>query len=115
MHELRTCDRLLVLLMLASLIVIAGCRSHEDAADSPRRFAVKGLVMELEPSQNRIVLAHDDIPHYMKAMTMAFTVADSAMLRALEVGDSVRAVLVVRKSGVSLDSVVVFARDSAGR
>jgi len=66
--------------------------------------------MELEPSRNRVVIAHEEIPHYMKAMTMPFTVRDSSMLRGIEVGDSVRGVVIVSKSGARLDSLTVVAR-----
>jgi len=74
---------------------------------------IRGLVMALEPARNRIVIAHEEIPHYMKAMTMPFTVRDSSMLRGIEVGDSVSGVVTVKKSEVRLDSLIVVARVSS--
>jgi len=66
--------------------------------------------MALEPARNRVIIAHEKIPDYMKAMTMPFTVKDSSMLRGIEVGDSVRGVVTVKKSEVWLDSLIVVAR-----
>jgi len=69
--------------------------------------------MALEPARNRVIIAHEEIPHYMKAMTMPFTVRDSSMLRGIEVGDSVRGAVTVQKSGVWLDSLTVIAKMSS--
>ena len=66
--------------------------------------------MALEPVRNRIIIAHEEIPHYMKAMTMPFTVRDSSLLRWIEVGDSVLGVVTVKKSEVWLDSLTIVAR-----
>jgi Cu/Ag efflux protein CusF len=49
----------------------------------------------------------------MKAMTMPFTVRDSSMLRGIEVGDSVRGVVTVKKSEVWLDSLTVVVKMSS--
>ena len=66
--------------------------------------------MDVEPGGRRVVLAHEDIPHFMKAMTMGFSVRDSSILKGVEVGDSISGVIVLQQSETWLDSVIVFRR-----
>jgi protein SCO1 len=107
-------SRRVVFVVVCLVIAGAGCRSREGSdANSVLSYQIKGLVMALEPARKRIVLAHEEIPHYMKAMTMPFTVQDSVLLRGIEVGDSVKGLLVVKKSGAVLDSLKVIAKSSS--
>jgi len=110
MSTLSKARRATVPAMLAFLLCAAGCSSKEGSAE---RHQIRGLVMALEPARNRVVIAHEEIPHYMKAMTMAFRVRDSSVLQGIEVGDSVRAVVTMKKPEVWLDSLIVIARMSS--
>ncbi len=108
------CSCTLMFIVVTFLTVAAGCRTRDgNDAESSRSFQIKGLVLALEPARNRIVLAHEEIPHYMKAMTMPFIVRDTILLKGIEVGDSVRGILTVKKSGALLDSLIVFAKSSS--
>jgi Cu/Ag efflux protein CusF len=69
--------------------------------------------MALEPARNRVIIAHEEIPYYMKAMTMPFTVRDISMLRGIGVGDSVRGIVTVKESEVWLDSLTVVVKMSS--
>lgn len=103
-------NRAVVLIGVLLLASIVGCNKQEGPA---QRHQIKGLVMALDSTRNRVVIAHEEIPHYMKAMTMPFTVRESNVLRGIEVGDSVRGVVTVKKSEVWLDSLTVIARMSS--
>lgn len=60
--------------------------SHEAAE---RVFTVNGIVRQ--PARDgRIIIAHQDIPGYMPAMTMPFNVADTPDVTELKPGDRVR-------------------------
>jgi Cu(I)/Ag(I) efflux system protein CusF len=51
---------------------------------------VKGEVTKINEAQNKLTLKHGPIPNLeMDSMTMVFTVADPAMLKAVQVGDKV--------------------------
>jgi Cu(I)/Ag(I) efflux system periplasmic protein CusF len=51
---------------------------------------VKGEVTKINEPQNKLTLKHEPIPNLdMDSMTMVFTVADPAMLKAVQVGDKV--------------------------
>ena len=98
---------LIIVLLLASAV---GCNRQDGPA---QHHQIRGLVMALDSARNRVIIAHEEIPHYMKAMTMQFTVRESNMLRGIEVGDSVRGVVTVKKSEVWLDSLILVARMSS--
>ncbi len=104
-----------ILLIVVFLIAFApGCGRPDDNSENPaQHHHIRGLVMALEPARGRIIIAHEEIPHYMKAMTMPFTVKNSSMLLGIEVGDSVRGVVTAMKSGVWLDSLTVVAKMSS--
>lgn len=52
-------------------------------------FQVKGAVIELHPEEKTARIRHEEIPGYMKAMTMSFDVRDTNELAGLEAGDTV--------------------------
>jgi protein SCO1/2 len=73
---------LLPVLLFAQLV--AGCGRH----DAEREFVVTGIVQS-PASEGQIVIAHDDIPGFMPAMTMPFF-ADETAVKNLQSGDRVR-------------------------
>ena len=98
-----------VLLVIAALLSLAiGCNRQKAGETTPAvTYPVRGQVVALEPASSLITLAHEKIPGFMEAMTMPFSVRDTAMLRGIDVGDTVTGVLVVRKPEVWLDSLSV--------
>jgi protein SCO1/2 len=95
-----------------------GCRAGKprDAAPGANRYALKGTVVEVNASARSVTLAHDEIPGFMPAMTMAFDLRDpeAALLRTMAPGDAVAATLVVSDSSSWLESVVVTRPPGAG-
>jgi protein SCO1/2 len=57
--------------------------------DGGRRFEARGVVREVVREYEQIVIAHEDIPGLMPAMTMNFDVADPALLDAVGKGEAV--------------------------
>ena len=57
-----------------------------SAACGPDVYEAHGEVRELHPDEARVVVAHDEIPGFMDAMTMSFDVPDPALLERLAVG-----------------------------
>jgi protein SCO1/2 len=55
-------------------------------------------------------VAHEDIPGFMPAMTMTFTVRDQEGLRGLEAGDEIRARLVVTEEESWLEELTTLRR-----
>lgn len=69
--------------------------SRTQAPAGTRTFQVHGQIRALSPQENTIRIAHDEIPHYMPAMTMSLPVKDPGLLKNLTAGDEVQFELVV--------------------
>lgn len=63
-----------------------------------KRFPFKGNVISLEPEKKRAKIQHENIPGFMDAMTMSFTVKDDANYSRLQPGDHVEATLVYNEN-----------------
>ena len=94
----------LPLLLVAILFALApaACRTRErpgaePATEGPRRFALKGVVRDVDAAKSEVTVEHEAIPGYMAGMTMPFPVKDSQVLPTLRPGDSIEATLVVEK------------------
>lgn len=100
-----------------TLILVGGCSNNEKersnrAAKAGRQtdlvtFPLKGEVVAIDTAKLRVTIAHEEIPDYMKAMTMPFTVKDPELLRSLQVGDTVQGTLAVSRTESWLETLVV--------
>ncbi len=73
---------------------MAGLAVPTIAATSPsavaaETFSAKGVVKSFGPNRAYVNIAHDDIPGYMRAMTMSFEPKDQAQIKDLAPGDAV--------------------------
>lgn len=98
----------LLALLLASSA--AACRRDEkpgtDAvAESARRFALKGMVREVNAAKSQVTVEHEAIPGYMAGMTMPFPVKDPKAVGSLRAGDAIEATLVVEKDRYWLEGI----------
>ena len=85
---------LAVCLLLSIFIWTPGCHPQKPAANE-RRFPIEGRVVAADPATHTLTLDHHEIPGYMKAMTMGFTVRDAWVFNVVHPGDTVQATLVV--------------------
>ena len=86
---------------LALMVLTAACAPRDSA--SLRRFPLTGAVVSHDPAAGRVVVAHDEIPGLMPAMSMPFEVSGAAA--RLREGDRISAVLVVTSSRSWLEDV----------
>ena len=97
-----------VLSSILAAVVLTGCSRKEPGQSKPAEVhSLKGQVVALDPKSSLITIAHERMPGFMEAMTMPFTVKDTTLLRGVEVGDSVRGVVIIQRPEVWLDSLVV--------
>jgi protein SCO1/2 len=93
------------------LLMGAGCsrpssRLPDDrTVPLPRDYEVRGTVVQLDPARSNLVVRHEEIPGYMRAMTMPFTVRDTNLLRELAPGDLIRFRLRVTEDDGWIESV----------
>ena len=81
--------RFLPLLVFA----LAGCdrppRVAPQNAPEAVRYEGRGVLQKIDAAGRRAVIAHEEIPGYMEAMTMEFSVPDAPLLAGLVPGDIV--------------------------
>lgn len=91
---------LILLCALTSLVVLSALVLHKNhqpaAADSgTKTFEVRGQIRAIDFANQTIRISHEEIPNYMPAMIMPFTVKDATLLKGLAAGDSVQFQLAV--------------------
>ena len=85
--------RLLFALALASAIPLAACSRASagttTVAKDAKRYGGHGVVKLLDAASKTVLIAHEEIPGYMKAMTMGFVAKDAAQVQGIVAGDAV--------------------------
>jgi protein SCO1 len=76
------------------LMLLMGCTHKNNLKDYP----LEGLVVGKNELTRELIVKHDDIPGFMPAMTMPYTVKDAGSFSRVEPGDTVAATLVVAKA-----------------
>jgi protein SCO1/2 len=98
----------LIVIFLVTLLLL-GCQSQPSSqpaaqlskpkAQAAKTYQLRGVVIEVHKAQRILKVKHDQIPGYMRAMTMDFPVRDEAALDALAPGDQITAELNVAAPG----------------
>jgi protein SCO1/2 len=88
------------------VMMLAGCSGEKKSTDLVT-FAIRGVVVSVNMEKRRIVMDHEEIPDYMKAMTMPFRVKDTTLLLKVQPGDTVEGVLAVSRTESWLESLTV--------
>jgi Cu/Ag efflux protein CusF len=89
MSSKRRTKRIRLFLLVVASTVLLACDDRRGG-DVETFADVTGTVVSLEPSRRQIVVAHEDIPGLMEAMTMPFEVEDPAALARIAEGDRIR-------------------------
>ena len=71
-------------------------------------YQVRGTVHEVLPEKKTVTIAHEEIPGYMEAMTMDFSVTNAAELTNLQRGDRVSFRMLVTKDDGWIDQIQKF-------
>lgn len=112
--------RPLALIFLAvAVAAAAACRQREDSPTpgSPaRRFPIRGVVQAVDPARSEITLAHEEIPGFMKPMTMDFEVRGApSALDGIRPGMDLEAILIVENERYWLEGLSLAKRVPAPR
>jgi len=104
---------LLLSLLLVFCFLGQACQKKPEAtaAATGRRYEVKGKVVAVDKAKHRVTLDHEEIPGYMEAMIMPYTLKDEQILSELAPGDQLQATLVVDANSSWLENVT-FTRAS---
>jgi protein SCO1/2 len=74
-------------------------------APEVRSYQLTGQILVVKPETNEVLVKHEDIPGFMPAMTMPYTVDDPALLRERAPGDLITATLNVGPERASLSTI----------
>src|SRR5437879_8531963 len=82
--------------LLAGCLLIPGARAWSQSLPSavqsnksPRTFVVKGVIKEIQPDRQTIMVRHEAVSDYMPAMTMPFRVKNQNEITGLRAGDQI--------------------------
>jgi protein SCO1 len=92
-------------LLVVACLVFVSCQQRPSAP--AQHYEIKGKVVSVDKERTQITLAHEEIPGYMPAMTMPFSVKDAWAMSVLAPGQSVQAALVVRGNQSWLEEITI--------
>ncbi len=116
--------RIWLVSLLTALICLTGCggqpqnppvkpdktenpKAVETKPAAPKQYQLTGVVREIDKESGQVMIRHDEIPGYMKAMTMPFDLKGKEVLADLFVGDEVEGTLVVKADDIELNDLVI--------
>ena len=96
-----------------SAIALSACSKTEapKASNGAKRFELKGKVVSADKAEHKVTIEHEEIPGYMDAMTMPFTLLDDWVYGELKPGALIQATLVVDQNRTWLESPSVTTVD----
>jgi protein SCO1 len=104
------------------LVGAAGCNAPKPAeqpaagqASGPRRYALTGRVVSIDKPKLQVTVDGGDIPGFMMAMTMGYSVKSANQLDPLSPEDKIKADVVVNGEDVSLENIVVVKKADAAK
>ena len=92
---------------------LAGCSSSKPAqqpAEGPQRYHLDGRVVSVETAKQQVTVDAGDIPGFMAAMTMGYSVKNPNLLTPLSPEDKITADVVVNGNDVYLENIVVVKK-----
>jgi Cu/Ag efflux protein CusF len=81
--------------LVALVLAASACAASAAAVASSSpitqgaRYSARGVIRGFGPNREHVNIAHEEIPGYMRAMTMSFEFENRAQSEGLSVGDSV--------------------------
>jgi protein SCO1 len=97
-----------VFILILIPLFLAGCRN------SGQKYVLTGRVITKQPVTQQLVIDNDDIPGFMPAMTMPYTVKDPDGFARVQPADIIRADVIVQPEGkVWLERLVVTGKTMA--
>lgn len=82
-------------------IAVASCARQPEIPT----YQLTGQILVVKPETSEVLVKHQDIPGFMPAMTMPYTVKDPAMLKGRVAGDLITATLNLAPEGPFLSGI----------
>jgi hypothetical protein len=102
-------------LLLAGISISAGlvgCKSSQPAEQqsAPSRFALTGRVVSIDKAKQKLDVDAADIPGFMGAMEMVYSVKNPNLLEPLSPEDQIKADVVVTGDDIWLENIVIVKK-----
>jgi protein SCO1/2 len=101
-------ERFFCLSILVLSLLAVSCRG--TSPNQPRRYHLKGTVIQVDKAQQHLVVNHEAIPGFMGAMAMPYPVVDPRALDQLSPGDQITADVIVSPNEIHLENIVVVKK-----
>lgn len=99
---------IIILILSIFLLTFAACSSQPpQASPGAKRYDLSGKIVSIDRPNKKMKIDHEEIPGYMEAMTMEFTVIDDWAFDAASAGADIKATLVVDAGRSWLESPVI--------
>jgi protein SCO1/2 len=100
------------ILILFSVFLFTSCQKAETqqmASAEAKRYPIKGEVIAVDKAKKKATIKHEEIPGYMDAMTMDFSIREDWVWEDLNPGANVFAELVVDADDYWLEKIAISA------
>ena len=104
--------RLVALFLLISeltILFLTGCKAKPPESHYP----IQAEVIAIDLPRRLLIVQHGDIPGFMPAMTMSYSIAIPKEAEALGEGDKISADLVVSQGKARLEKITLIAKSKA--
>jgi hypothetical protein len=102
-------------LLLAGISIatgLVGCKSSQPAQQesAPSRFPLTGRVVSIDKAKEQVDIDAADIPGFMTAMEMNYSVKNPSLLDPLSPEDQIKADVVVTSNDMWIENIVVVKK-----
>lgn len=97
-------------LLVFLTFLLLSCSRQEQKATELVTFPLRGEVVAIDTVKHKLMVAHEEIPNYMDAMTMPFKVKNLELLKSVQIGDSIQGVLAVSRTESWLETFTVTGK-----
>jgi protein SCO1/2 len=97
---------LLLVLVATACAFLAGCGRAPDESRA-QRYELKGKIVSFNKAQQQVVIQHEEVPGFMEAMTMPFTLREDSAFDVMRAGDRIQATLVVDDERTRLENPII--------
>jgi protein SCO1/2 len=96
--------------VFSAFFLMTGCGRAPE-----KRFELKGKVVSINKAQRQVTIDHEQIPGFMDAMTMPYSVREDWVLEALAPGQTIQATLVVQGDRSWIEGIRISQSAPGGR
>jgi protein SCO1/2 len=95
---------------ISLLVLSCNSKKEENTPIDLVTFPLKGEVVEIDLGKSRLMVAHEEIPNYMMAMTMPFKIKNRELFKNVQIGDTIVGTLAVSRTESWLETFTVVGK-----